>query len=104
MPNFNPETDQPYGECTDCHQVFATEPLADEHMTTKHHTIYITNPSRADRIDMFISERFDDLVDDFLAKLNGYVLKGDLTGEEVASALNGLADPSAQWRDYYRPA
>ena len=114
MSTYDPNPDAPYGTCSTCSLVIATEADANEHLRQTigqgdgaghSHSVRITNPSRPDRIRRRIAMVIDDAIADAMDELDRLTSRGDnLTEAEVAEALRMWPDFSEAWDDYTEDA
>lgn len=100
---FDPREGEDYGVCTDCGLKLATWDDAQQHMiattppTGGSHTVSGTNPTRESRIRSRVADAIEDAIRDALDDLQGDVDRGDLTEEEVATALTGWPEFAEAW-------
>lgn len=107
---FDPNPGEPYGTCVDCDAKFDTADDARIHMTetmlaarsASSHTVRATNPPREQRIRAEVASRISSAIDDAFQDLERLVDRGDLTPDEVKTALrySGPSDLEDDWDEW----
>lgn len=112
MPNrFDPRPDEAYGRCLICDLELPTELVANEHMSetleaaktdaqgnARGHRVRVSNPTRAQRIEMEVSRIVDSAIDDAMNELDR--LSGDATSKEIHTALGGNFEFQEAWEEH----
>ena len=112
---FDPESDVPYGRCSDCREIFADEAETSAHMSATMrevepspdgfgviaiaHSIRVTNPTRERRVRSHVASVIDDAVVDAVNALLSLTGSGEASEAEISSALAGHPDFEEAWLD-----
>lgn len=112
---FDPESDVPYGRCSECREIFANEAEASAHISATMrevepppdgfgviaiaHSIRVTNPTRERRVRSHVASVIDDAIVDAVNALLSLTGSGEASEAEISSALAGHPDFEEAWLD-----
>ncbi|MCI4659615.1 hypothetical protein [Cryobacterium zhongshanensis] len=105
---YDAKDDQPYGTCQTCGIEIATETMKDEHFAStmkddagktvrRSHSILITNPGRADRVESAVGDLVDTAITDALDELEGLIADEHITREEATAAIARWSEFADEW-------
>lgn len=94
MSLYDPEPGKPYGTCTTCGIVIQTDEHCSDHLTATmpvngggSHSVRITNPTRAERIESAIQDYADEAAAEFADNVSTLLDADNVTEEEVTEAM-----------------
>jgi ribosome-binding protein aMBF1 (putative translation factor) len=99
MSRFDPIEGADYGVCGDCGIPLSSEQAAKDHRTetmrpgASSHGTRATNPSRAERIQLFVDSTVEAAIEDALDELGGE----DVSDAEIAEALGWHSEFADAW-------